>query len=348
MGKGELVGYIMNDIDGVLRPKNPTLGASEICVSSFGKLKNISMVCGDGIFLRRCDADRLTGCKWYPSIGLSDSLSVTPLAKPIQNTVYHLADSIGTILDSVLINVGVFKIKKYDKITLPSCGYSALLGGNFNPSASYTWYPVDGLSDSTIYNPIATPKIPTTYFQKISIPGCGRFVDSVFLNVNPLPVADGFPGWEGLKVTFFNFSACADSFLWNFGDGFQSFEEAPIHIYDSAGIYDGSLIASNQYGSDTFYFSVQVYYVGIGNVRNNTNILEVYPNPSSGSIHIKLNKVSLNGTFSVFNFFGQLIHTENLTSVTSFDYMLPETKGVYLIQLFQKDGSIYRRKVYKN
>lgn len=347
IGKGELVNFVTNDIDGVLRPQNPTIGASEICVSSFGEMKKVVIVCGDDLMLRRCDADSLSGYRWYPSIGLKDTISSTPIAKPIASTMYYLVNSIGLILDSVMIEVENFSVEGADTFNLGSCGALFLLSKNFNPSASYRWSPAKWLSDSTIYNPLSSPKIATTYVQKISIPGCGFFVDSTFLDLNPSPTAIASHYPKELEVTFYNYSSCADRYLWKFGDGLQSTDEAPVHNYDTIGVYDVSLIASNQFGDDTFNFSVETYLIGIKNVGMKGNNFAVYPNPSSGLIHIDLNKMAVNTTFSVYDFLGQLIHTKQLNRVASFDYNLPEAKGIYIIQFIQEDGTLYSRKVIK-
>ena len=42
-----------------------------------------------------------------------------------------------------------------------------------------------------------------------------------------------------------------ESWAWDFGDGASSTEQSPIHTYDSTGIYDVSLVASNDDGSST-------------------------------------------------------------------------------------------------
>jgi gliding motility-associated-like protein len=55
---------------------------------------------------------------------------------------------------------------------------------------TYTWSPAAGLSDSSIYNPIATPLQTTTYTAYISNGACTDSSQSVTVTVNQNPVAD--------------------------------------------------------------------------------------------------------------------------------------------------------------
>lgn len=70
----------------------------------------------------------------------------------------------------------------------------------------------------------------------------------------PVPLFSAVPvtGFEPLEVTFTNESTgFPDEFLWDFGDGTTSTEENPVHIYDTAGVFDVTLTASNGTGSAT-------------------------------------------------------------------------------------------------
>jgi PKD repeat protein len=54
------------------------------------------------------------------------------------------------------------------------------------------------------------------------------------------------------QIHFYNESEYADEFLWEFGDGQESTEENPVHIYTANGTYSVSLTATNDYGEDVF------------------------------------------------------------------------------------------------
>jgi len=55
----------------------------------------------------------------------------------------------------------------------------------------------------------------------------------------------------GQKVFFTNESSNATSFEWNFGDGYGSEEENPIHIYDATGTYEVILTAFSKKGVES-------------------------------------------------------------------------------------------------
>lgn len=59
---------------------------------------------------------------------------------------------------------------------------------------NYCWSPKGSLSDSTIQNPVATPKQTTTYYLDILTDNNQPVIrDSVIIKVNPLPVVDAGP-----------------------------------------------------------------------------------------------------------------------------------------------------------
>lgn len=58
---------------------------------------------------------------------------------------------------------------------------------------------------------------------------------------------------DPLQITFTDLSAYEpNNWDWDFGDGIMSQDTSPIHIYDTAGIYQVCLIIHNAAGSDTF------------------------------------------------------------------------------------------------
>ncbi|MBD3285948.1 PKD domain-containing protein [candidate division WOR-3 bacterium] len=78
------------------------------------------------------------------------------------------------------------------------------------------------------------------------------------LSTDEQPVADftaePLSGNAPLKVTFTDLSAGdPDSWKWYFGDGYHSGLQNPTYTYDTAGIYDVTLIVTNVQGTDTAY-----------------------------------------------------------------------------------------------
>jgi len=72
----------------------------------------------------------------------------------------------------------------------------------------------------------------------------------------------------------------------------------------------------------------------------------IYPNPTTGQIRIDLGNIQVI-TMNVLNALGVLVHTEQISAVRYMDYQLPESKGLYLIQLASLDGAINTNRVLR-
>jgi gliding motility-associated-like protein len=74
--------------------------------------------------------------------------------------------------------------------------------------------------------------------------------------------------FTGERVEFSNSSTSANQYLWDFGDGNESSEFEPVHIYADSGIYDIQLVAINSSTgcTDTLLKRAQVLVVGGGEV----------------------------------------------------------------------------------
>jgi gliding motility-associated-like protein len=116
-------------------------------------------------------------------------------------------------------------------------------GGNGGPY-TYTWIPTSGLSSSTIYNPVATPTVTTTYTVIIA-DNCGTPTDSSMTTVTvlPLPVVS-FTSKDSVKCapvcavfTGSSVPGCVSG-SWDFGDGNTGKGcNTAQHCYMTAGTY---------------------------------------------------------------------------------------------------------------
>ncbi len=89
-----------------------------------------------------------------------------------------------TIKPSPLVNAGAD--------TTLCAGLSYQLNGSTSEN-NFTWSPVTGLSDSTVLNPVSINDQTTVYeLSSLGTNGC-RGRDSVFITINPLPLADAGP-----------------------------------------------------------------------------------------------------------------------------------------------------------
>jgi ELWxxDGT repeat protein len=139
--------------------------------------------------------------------------------------------------------------------------------------------------------------------------------------------------------------------LWSY-DGTNTILEADIRLGTSGSyphqlsLFDGKLFfqASDGYsGTELWSFSNTT---GINNAASEKGIL-VFPNPTAGQIHIVVNTAEESMTMKVFNVMGTLVTTEQLKAPTYLDYQLPETEGMYIIQLVGSDGTDYSFTIIK-
>ncbi len=118
---------------------------------------------------------------WSPASGLSDPLSLSPLANPVRTTAYILMVSNGVCRDSasVLINVMKKPIANAgpDKVIVGA--NNVILEGKVTGlNIRYFWTPNLHLSSDTILMPQASPPYDTSYIlHVISNDGCGEATD---------------------------------------------------------------------------------------------------------------------------------------------------------------------------
>lgn len=125
---------------------------------------------------------------------------------------------------------------------------------------SYFWDFGDG-GVSNQFSPSYTYFVPGIYTVTLTVTGPGGQdievkqqiievydIPNAFFTFSPTTVF--LPNEE---VTFFNLSAFATTYLWNFGDGSTSNEFSPTHLYGNVGTFSVTLIASNANNcADTF------------------------------------------------------------------------------------------------
>lgn len=125
------------------------------------------------------------------------------------------------------------------------------LGQNINvdltlPGVSYVWSPTGDVSSPTASNVIITPSNTTTYSAiGTNTDGC---IDTTSITINLLKptTADFDIAFDSCFIpatmTFTNNSLGTDSYFWDFGDGFTSTLQNPVHDYTSPGNFIITLI----------------------------------------------------------------------------------------------------------
>lgn len=133
---------------------------------------------------------------------------------------------------------------------LAGCGDGVVLGCSPTgpPGSAFLWTPSEGLSCTACPNPVAHPKVSTTY-KVVVTNGCTA-TDSVRVEVG-LPPAAAFTAntvCQGAYTTFESQSAGAVYWRWDFGDPASgasntSSLSAPTHLFSHSGTFEVSLIA---------------------------------------------------------------------------------------------------------
>lgn len=140
---------------------------------------------------------------WTPSIGLSNSTILEPIASPTVTTKYIITATTSqgcNSRDSVTINVLSKPSVNTSSDTLICIGSTADLFATSADAIQYTWKPSAGLNNPSISNPLASPNNSTTYHIKvIAANGCSA-EDSVRVNIKQKPVFTLSPQSTGICI----------------------------------------------------------------------------------------------------------------------------------------------------
>jgi hypothetical protein len=104
-------------------------------------------------------------------------------------------------------------------------------------------------------------------------------------DVRGLPVSAFAFAVNNRDVQFTNQSAWAANYLWRFGDGDSSTLENPLHSYATSGSFQAELEVEGYCGTAT---SLQTVLLVFGLKEDILHALQVYPNPASEKLQIKL------------------------------------------------------------
>ncbi|GAA5036869.1 hypothetical protein GCM10011506_32550 [Marivirga lumbricoides] len=223
----------------------------------------------------------------------------------------------------------------------------------FADSTTYLWDFGDNQSTRVI-NPQHTYTRPGTYRVRLSannITGVPvEKVEEQFITVYETPEAifNVKRGFEQVfteeRVEFSNSSNNADQFLWNFGDGNESNEFEPVHMYADSGIYDITLVAINSSTgcADTLRKRSQVMVLTDGEFKVPNAFTPSRGGQGSGSDNPQDNdffRPIVNGAqqynLKIFNRWGELLFESNDKEVGWDGYYKGELMpmGVYVFRL---------------
>ena len=136
---------------------------------------------------------------------------------------------------------------------------------------TYLWSTGDTTTSITV-----APSVDTTYYVTATDTVCPNSMDSVLVSLPAAVVADISPltysGCAMDPIAFSNTSNGIDYF-WDFGNGFTSIGVSPTYTYTSAGIFNGSLVATDTSScniSDTITFVITLTIVTVDAGPNTT------------------------------------------------------------------------------
>ena len=136
-------------------------------------------------------------------------------------------------------------------------GATVVFGDQSTGATAWQWsFPGGSPATSTAQNPQVSYATAGTYDVTLTVSnsaGQDTRTETDYITVAALPIA-GFSVFTTAtpnEIDFFNTSVNAQSFFWNFGDGFTSTASDPTHFYANPGSYTVTLTASNSCGSAT-------------------------------------------------------------------------------------------------
>ena len=179
--------------------------------------------------------------------------------------------------DSMISYINVLPIPNADFSLDQAVGcepFSAVFLNTSQNTNYYNWDFGDGNTGS-FFNGFHSYTNAGSYTIKLVVEDLNGCLDSTFSNVtvNPSPTADltyvtSDPCYLPIDVFFTNASVGAIAFEWDFGNGQTSTITHPSTVYDTIGIYNLQLIASNSYNcTDTLNDPFSVFYNQVPNAN---------------------------------------------------------------------------------
>ncbi|MDF2435654.1 MAG: hypothetical protein K0Q95_30 [Bacteroidota bacterium] len=244
---------------------------------------------------------------WYDDAALtlllSSNASYTP--STLVTDTYYVTETVGGCTSpatAVTITINSAPFADAGNTQMIGCGISSVpLDGSLSASGAsitYTWTTSTGsiISNGTSTAPTVGSAGTYTITVADNTTGCVG-IDSVVVTGSPSPVAsftaDPTTGTHPLTVNFTNSSQNANTYIWNFGDGFGASTLDASDIYVTPGTYTVSLIASDNLSCpDTAYATIIVlddYTLVIPNIftPNSDGINDQFKVLSTGAESLK-------------------------------------------------------------
>ena len=249
------------------------------------------------------------------------------------NYFVAVTDSIGIIYDTAY-TLGVVA---FDVLNLGS-DQAICDGDSFHLIApayasSYTWSPVNLISDTTIYNPWGFPDSTTTFrVEVIDTNQCYQY-DSIIISINPVPPVPIITVNDSL------FSAPSGyTYQWYLYENPIIGATSQTFIATDPGIYYGAIF--NTVGCPTKSAMIHYKNTSINTIQNTENNINIFPNPSNGLISVEIQNPAFDKIIiELLNINGQVVIKKsydvklNQDFHQSFDLRELE-QGVYMLRTY--------------
>ncbi len=170
--------------------------------------------------------------------------------------------------------------------------------------------------------------------------GCSSSSSSIQVIVDPLPVAIFSPSLNLFEIEFENLSVDATNYEWNFGDGNTSVDFEPTYTYNTEGLHEMYLVASNNCGTDTAFYNL----ASVNIEEQSFNDVSFYPNPSNGICFLKLTSLTDQSIeIAVTDVMGKVVASQRETLSQgnvrlNFDFSTLD-KGLYFVRIGSENGT---------
>lgn len=309
--------------------------ASSLPVASFSTSGQAVCV-GQPVTLLDYSSNAPSSWSWSMPGGTPSSSSlqnpVVTYSTPGSHSISLIATNTSGSSTSISNNIMVTSIPVVNATSATICSGQ---GGSISASgaAAYSWN--NGSSGATIS---VNPSIVTTYTVTGTVSGCSSSATAT-VNVNPSPSTPTI-SLSGDTLT----SSSAVNNQWYLNGTLISGATSQQFIAGSSGSYSVTVTS----GNGCFSVSPSVNYSVIGIDEINLNeVVNIFPNPSTGLLNIDLAKDSQHYVLKVYNCLGEIIVSKEIIGCSGNCNQIIDLSryenGLYLLKISDDKSSVTRR-----
>ena len=223
-------------------------------------------------------------------------------------------------------------------------GKSSVAAGNL----TYNWTFGDGTPASGDHSPKHTYGTSGSYnvtLEAIVAGGCSDVISKAVF-VNPAPDATWTFTKAGRNVVLNSTADNNDAYKWTFGDGSRATDANPTYNYDNVDLGTFTICLATRKGIcwSEDCKDITVDLAGIADLTESNDMINVYPNPTSGKFTVSVENAGKDAVVKVGDILGNVISArviDNLNGTYSVD-MSAVADGVYFVQV--KNGDYFATK----